>query len=66
MKEGEIMNNRRLIGGIVLIILGILFLLTNLGYISFDVLFGIFDLWPLLFVIAGINILFNKKMYLPT
>ena len=24
-------------------------------------LFGIFDLWPLLFVIAGINILFNKK-----
>ena len=55
------MNNRRLIGGIVLIILGILFLLTNLGYISFDVLFGIFDLWPLLFVIAGINILFNKK-----
>lgn len=61
MKEGEIMNNKRLVSGIILIILGILFLLSNLGYISFDVLFGIFDLWPLLFVIAGINILFNKK-----
>ncbi len=55
------MNNRRLIGGIILIVLGALFLLTNLGYISFDVLFGILDLWPLLLVVAGINVLFNKK-----
>ena len=55
------MNNKRLMSGLILIILGILFLLTNLGYISFEVLFGIFDLWPLLFIIAGINILFNKK-----
>ena len=55
------MNNRRLIGGIILIILGILFLLTNLGYIGFDVLLGIFDLWPLLLVVAGVNILFNRR-----
>lgn len=55
------MNNKRLISGIILIILGILFLLSNFGYISFDMLLGIFDLWPLLLVIAGINILFNKK-----
>lgn len=55
------MNNRKLTGGIILIILGILLLLANLGYISFDVLFGVFDLWPLLLIVAGINILFNKK-----
>ena len=55
------MNNKKLVSGTILIILGILFLLANLGYISFDMLFGIFDLWPLLFVIAGINIIFNKK-----
>lgn len=59
------MNNRRLIGGIILIILGILFLLTNLGYIGFDVLLGIFDLWPLLLVVAGVNILFNKNLLFP-
>lgn len=61
MKEGEIMDNKKLIGGIILIVLGIIFLLTNLGYISFDVLFGILDLWPLLLIVAGINVLFNKK-----
>lgn len=55
------MDNRKLTIGVILIILGVLFLLANLGYISFDVLFGIFDLWPLLLVVAGINILFNKK-----
>lgn len=55
------MNNRKLTGGIFLIVLGALFLLANLGYISFDMLFGVFDLWPLLLVVAGINILFNRK-----
>ncbi len=55
------MNNKKLISGIILIVLGIIFLLTNLGYISFDVLFGILDLWPLLLIVAGINVLFNKK-----
>ena len=55
------MDNRKLTVGVILIILGILFLLANLGYISFDVLFGILDLWPLLLVVAGVNILFNKK-----
>ena len=40
------MNNKRLVSGIILIILGILFLLSNLGYISFDVLFGILTCGP--------------------
>ncbi len=56
------MNNRRITGGIILVVLGSLFLLANLGYIGFDVLLGIFDLWPLLLVVAGVNILFNRKL----
>lgn len=55
------MDNKSLTKGIILIVLGLILLLGNLGYISFDILFNIFDLWPLLLVIAGINILFNKK-----
>lgn len=55
------MSNKKLTIGIVLIVLGIAFLLANLGYISFDMLFSIFDLWPLLLVVAGVNVLFNKK-----
>lgn len=55
------MKNNKLISGIILIALGIFFFLANLGYIDFTVLFSIFDLWPLIFVVIGINLLFNKK-----
>ena len=55
------MNSRNLINGLILIAIGILFLLVNLGYISFAVLFSIFDLWPLILIVVGINILFKKK-----
>lgn len=55
------MNNRKLINGIVLIAIGVFLFLVNLGYISFNILFGIFDLWPLIFIVIGVNILFKKK-----
>jgi Domain of unknown function (DUF5668) len=55
------MNNRKLINGIILITIGIFLFLVNLGYISFSILFGIFDLWPLIFIVVGVNILFKKK-----
>ena len=55
------MNNRKLINGIILIAIGIILLLVNLGYFSFSLLFGIFDLWPLILIVVGVNILFKKK-----
>lgn len=55
------MNNGKLINGIILITIGIFLFLVNLGYISFSILFGIFDLWPLIFIVVGVNILFKKK-----
>jgi len=55
------MNNNKLSIGVILVTIGIFFLLINLGFISFSILFGIFDLWPLILVVVGINILFKKK-----
>lgn len=61
MERGEITMNNKIISGIVLIGIGIVFLLMNLGYISFSIFFSLFDLWPLILVIVGINIIFKKK-----
>jgi len=55
------MNKSKLLNGIVLIGIGVFFLLVNLGYVSFSILFGIFDLWPLILIVVGVNILFKKK-----
>lgn len=55
------MNKNKLFTGIMLIVLGLLFLLVNLGYLSIHVFFSIFDLWPLILVVVGINILFRNK-----
>jgi len=56
------MNNNKLSIGVILVTIGIFFLLINLGFISFSILFGIFDLWPLILIVVGINILFKKKL----
>lgn len=55
------MNNGKVINGIILITIGIFLFLVNLGYISLSILFGIFDLWPLILIVVGVNILFKKK-----
>lgn len=55
------MNSNKITTGANLIVLGIIFLLMNLGYISFNILFSIFDLWPLILIVAGVNILFKKR-----
>ncbi|RKR85086.1 hypothetical protein BDD43_5342 [Mucilaginibacter gracilis] len=51
------MRNDKLIPGTVLVIIGTLFLLDNFNYIDFD-WFSLFRLWPILLVIAGVNLVF--------
>jgi len=51
------MRNDKLIPGTVLVIIGILFLLDNFGTIDFD-WFSLVRLWPILLVIAGVNLVF--------
>lgn len=51
------MRNDKLIPGTILVIIGTLFLLDNLGYIDFS--WGaFFHLWPIILIIAGVNLVF--------
>ncbi len=50
------MNTKNVIWGIVLVLIGALFILKNLGVIYFS-WYGIWKLWPLVLVIIGIAIL---------
>lgn len=50
-----------LVWPIVLISLGIVFLLDNMGVVDWDVWSMIIRLWPLLLVTAGLDILFGRR-----
>jgi hypothetical protein len=51
------MKNDRLIPGTILVIIGILFLLSNFNVIDFDWL-TFLSLWPILLIMAGVNLVF--------
>ncbi len=46
--------------GVILISLGIVFLLNNLGYVPWSVWFRILSLWPVILIAIGIEIIFRK------
>jgi len=50
-----------LVGALVLIVIGVLFLLQNLGYGGFD--FGdlIRKWWPLILIAVGVGMLFKRS-----
>ncbi len=51
------MRSDKITGGLFLIGLGVVFLLLNLGFISWSILSNIIQLWPLVLVVVGINII---------
>ncbi|WDS36442.1 DUF5668 domain-containing protein [Pseudoxanthomonas sp.] len=51
---------RHLIPALVLIVLGTLFLLDNLGFSTFDAGHLISTWWPLLLILAGVNLLLKR------
>jgi hypothetical protein len=51
---------RHLIPALVLIVLGTLFLLDNLGFSTFDVGHLIGTWWPLVLILAGVNLLLKR------
>jgi hypothetical protein len=60
------MRNNKLIPGIVLVLLGVVFLLRNYGYVDIH-WSNIFHLWPIFIVIAGVNLIFaNNRSPLAT
>ncbi len=57
-------ENRRhggLVGPVILIGLGIIFLLNNLGYLSWSVWETLFRLWPILLVAAGLDLILGQR-----
>lgn len=56
------MKNNRFLGfGIFLLFVGVVWMLINFGVIDYSVFYSLFTLWPLIFVVIGINIIFRKN-----
>lgn len=55
------MNANRLFWGVIIIIIGLLWLFTNLGIISGGFWSEIWRLWPMIFIIWGVSLLFSHK-----
>lgn len=62
------MKSKKINLGIILIVIGIIWILSNLNLINVNLysilthmMRGIFDLWPLILIIVGIEIVFKKE-----
>ncbi len=63
------MKNKNLVMGVVLILIGLAWILSNLGLIDINlyssfllIIRGFFDLWPVILIIVGIGIIFKNDM----
>jgi len=52
--------------GILIILIGIGILLVNFNVLSIDMFWGISHLWPLIFIVIGLSILFKSIRYMGT
>jgi len=57
------MKNRDYTPGIILIGLGIFFLLRNFGIIGLISFRYLFQFWPVMLIITGINLIFEKYTF---
>ncbi len=55
-------NYRSLFWPVILIGGGVLWLLSNLGYLSFGQVIDLWRLWPVLLILAGIDLLFGRRI----
>ncbi len=53
-----------LVGPVVLIGLGVVFLLNNLGILEWDVWWALLRIWPVFLVAAGIDLLIGRRSFL--
>lgn len=52
--------------GIIVILIGITALLMNFNILSFDMFWGISQLWPMIFIVIGLSILLKSIRYMGT
>lgn len=50
--------------GLTFIAIGVVWLLVKFDYVNVAIFRAVFDLWPLLFVVVGINIIFRRFPYI--
>ena len=56
-----IWRRQGLVGATVMIVLGVVFLLSNLGYLELNVWTTIFRLWPVLLIAVGFDVLIGRR-----
>lgn len=52
--------------GLLFVCLGVIFFMINFGVLSWDFWLRAVDLWPLILILLGIGLLFNKRLPLST
>ncbi|HEY8909792.1 MAG TPA: DUF5668 domain-containing protein [Desulfosporosinus sp.] len=52
--------------GLLLITIGVIFFLINYGYLSWSLWLHAVDLWPLILILAGIGLLFSRRIPMST
>lgn len=55
------MKNRNIGFGLTLLVIGTLLLLINLGVINWSIIDTLFEFWPVIFIVIGINIIFRDN-----
>lgn len=60
------MKTNKIVFGVTLILLGILFLFANLNLISWDFVSGMWKLWPLVLVLWGLDLVITDNTLLKT
>lgn len=51
----------KIIVGLIFITVGIFILLANLGLVDYNVFYSLFNLWPLLLIVIGVNVIFRHN-----
>lgn len=57
------MKRSNIFGGIILIFLGVLFLLANIGYLQWNFFLTLFSFWPLFLIAVGLLIIFQNRLW---
>lgn len=50
--------------GVTFIFIGVIWMMSKLGYLNFSIIGAVVDLWPLLFIVIGVNMIFRKVPYI--
>lgn len=58
------MKSKGGVGGLILIVIGVFWLLTSFGVITWSLFDVMIRLWPLVLIVIGINIIFRSKSYI--